>query len=201
MLTIERWMPDWRERQIHESSPCGRGASVKLAQARGYSASQYYPALPAGAPVPGGWLNQNLESLSFADETFHLVVTQDVMEHVFDPDRAFAEIGRVLKPGGMHIFTTPLMNRSRASERRALLHPDRSVTHMAPPEYHGNPVDAAGSLVTFYWGYDIVEHVYRASGLVSAIVCIDDLSRGIRADLNEVIVSVKTLNGRAGAAT
>ena len=36
-----------------------------------------------------------------------MFVTQDVLEHVFHPDRAIAEIHRVLKPGGMHIFTAP----------------------------------------------------------------------------------------------
>ena len=81
--------------------------------------------------------------------------------------------------------------RTRPSECRARLRPDGQVEHLAAPEYHGNPVDPGGALVTFHWGYDIVHHVYRASGLPSTIVLIDDLSRGIRAELNEVIVSAK----------
>ena len=31
--------------------------------------------------------------------------TQDVLEHVFQPDRALAEIMRVLRPGGVHVFS------------------------------------------------------------------------------------------------
>jgi 2-polyprenyl-3-methyl-5-hydroxy-6-metoxy-1,4-benzoquinol methylase len=47
------------------------------------------------------------------------VITQDVMEHVFDPHHAFKEIARTLKPGGLHIFTTPIygMPRSRVRAR------------------------------------------------------------------------------------
>ncbi|MGH6689355.1 MAG: class I SAM-dependent methyltransferase [Gammaproteobacteria bacterium] len=153
MATIERWLPDWRDRRIHESSPLGRGASVKLAGAAGYSASHYVPALPTGTVGPSGLPNENLEGLSFPDETFDLVVTQDVMEHVFEPSRAFAEIARVLRTGGLHVFTTPLVAKARPSERRARRAADGAIEHLAPPEYHGNPVDPNGSLVTFHWGY------------------------------------------------
>ncbi len=51
--------------------------------------------------------SENIEDLTFADESIDIFVTQDVLEHVFHPDRAIAEIHRVLKPGGTHIFTAP----------------------------------------------------------------------------------------------
>jgi hypothetical protein len=42
-----------------------------------------------------------------------------------------------------------------------------------------------------HWGYDICEFIFKASGLYTTIVYIDDLSRGIRAELIEVLVSKK----------
>ena len=36
-----------------------------------------------------------------------VVAARSVMEHVKDPDRAWAEIRRVLKPGGRFVFLTP----------------------------------------------------------------------------------------------
>jgi predicted SAM-dependent methyltransferase len=51
--------------------------------------------------------NQNLECLTFADESLDLVITSDVMEHARLDDRAHREIYRVLKPGGIYIFTVP----------------------------------------------------------------------------------------------
>ena len=61
----------------------------------------------------------------------------------------------------------------------------------APPEYHEGDFEGAGSLVTMHWGYDIVSWILEASGMPSVIFLVDDLSQGIRAALNEVIVSRK----------
>ena len=131
-------------------APIGRGASEKLREAAGYEASQYFPSLPPGERTPPGWINQNAENLTYAGDTFDLVVTQDVFEHIFDIDAALREIGRTLRSGGAHVFTTPLVNKARPTECRASRAPDGSIRHHAEPEYHGNPVDPDGSLVT--WG-------------------------------------------------
>jgi SAM-dependent methyltransferase len=45
--------------------------------------------------------------LPFADGFFDLVVSEQVMEHVFDLERTFREQARVLKPGGMGIHRMP----------------------------------------------------------------------------------------------
>jgi SAM-dependent methyltransferase len=191
MVTIDRFAPGWRTGRTHESSPGGRGASLRLAaECAHYDTSQFYPGEAPGAQVRGH-RNEDLEAQTFADESFDLVVTQDVMEHVFDPAAAFREIARTLKPGGAHIFTTPLVNMARPSEVAARLGPEGEVIHLREAEYHGNPVDPKGSLVTMRWGYDITEHVHAACGLFSTIVFIDDLSQGIRAALNEVVVTRK----------
>jgi len=46
------------------------------------------------------------ESLNLADRSFDIVLCVDVLEHVEDLDRVIAEIGRVLKPGGLFLFDT-----------------------------------------------------------------------------------------------
>jgi ubiquinone/menaquinone biosynthesis C-methylase UbiE len=45
------------------------------------------------------------EAQSFPAESFDIVVTQDVFENLFAPDRAIKEIARTLRPGGAHIMT------------------------------------------------------------------------------------------------
>jgi len=101
MKVIADFYPNWRELKIHETSPGGRGASVKLHdECEGYTASQYYPDVESGQLHPrSGCRCENLEKLTFPDESFDLFVSQDVVEHVFDPEAAFKEIARVLKPG------------------------------------------------------------------------------------------------------
>ena len=192
MTAIKMFYPEWRSLQVHESSPCGRGVSVKMkTECPGYTESQFYPAFPRGAIHPQGFRCEDLEDLTFPSRVFDLVITQDVMEHVLNPTRAFAEIARTLKRGGAHIFTVPLVNKARNSEVRAKRNSEGSIVYLQPPEYHENPVSSEGSLVSTYWGYDISEFIFKASGLYTTIVYIDDLSRGIQAELIEVLVSKK----------
>ncbi|MFN3315025.1 MAG: methyltransferase domain-containing protein [Hyphomonas sp.] len=191
MAVIEQFRPDWRDCVIHESSPAPRGASLLLArECAQYLPTQFYPGQTPGTRVDGVRC-ENLEALTFDDASIDLHITQDVFEHLFDPDVAAREIARTLKPGGMHIFTVPLVHRHRASVCRALRSPDGDIEYQLPPEYHGNPVSNEGSLVTFDWGFDICERLHAACGLYTHIVQIDDLSRGIRAELNEVLVTVR----------
>lgn len=190
MLVIDRWFPGWRDAVIHESSPAKRGASARLARGcPGYVASQFFPD-HASTPIVGGVRNENLERLSFPDASVDLHITQDVFEHVFDPDRAFREIARTLRPGGMHIFTVPLVNKHNPSCVRARL-VDGAVEHLAPEQYHGNPVGDGRALVTVDWGYDICDHIFRSCGLFTHVVHIDDLEHGVRAEHIEVLVTRK----------
>ena len=55
-------------------------------------------------------------------------------------------------------------------------------------------MSADGSLCTVDWGYDITDYFTVHSGMPTSIYYIDDLSRGIRASLIEVLVSRK-MNG------
>ena len=96
MQTININYPDYRNLKIHESSPVARGASLKLRrECTNYSASHYYKDVTPGLYHPiQGYRCEDLENLTFADEEFDLFVTQDVMEHIFEPEKAFSEIAR-----------------------------------------------------------------------------------------------------------
>lgn len=193
MSVIKTYLPEYRQCTIHESSPSQRGASQVLSTAcEDYTSSYYYENVLPGKLHPAtGVQCQNLEAMTFNDESFDLFVTQDVMEHVFDPEAAFKEISRVLRPAGMHIFTVPLVNKAASSERWASLNDEGEVIYHQPAEYHGNPISEQGALVTMHWGFDITDFIQKVSGISSTIIYIDDLSKGIRAEYIEVIVSRK----------
>lgn len=193
MHAIETYYPGYRDLSIHESSPGGRGASTKLLkECSDYSISHFDKTVPCGTVASAGYRSEDLQNLTFEDKSFDLVITQDVVEHLFKPEKAFAEIGRVLRPGGAHIFTVPLVNKFKASERCATIDNKGNVQHITEPEYHGNPIDSNGSLVTMRWGYDICEWIYRSSGLITTIFCVDNLDLGIRAEYCEVLISFKS---------
>jgi SAM-dependent methyltransferase len=131
-----------------------------------------------------------LEALTFEDNSIDLHITQDVFEHIFDPEAAFREIARTLRPGGAHIFTVPMFEKEGETVKCAAL-VNGQIVHFRKPEYHGNPISADGSLVTTRWGYDICNFIARTTGLFTQIVFIDALEHGIRADLNEVLITRK----------
>lgn len=100
--------------------------------------SGYFPDVPAGAEIGERQYCQNLEELTFADSAFDLVITEDVFEHIRDDGRAFAEVYRVLKPGGVHLFTVPFL-----FDRPTFQRVDTSGAEdlmLAPPEYHGDAI-------------------------------------------------------------
>ena len=199
---LQQFFPAWRTLTIHESSPSGDSMSNLLKrEAAQYIETQWDLSIPFGTVHPRGHRSEDLQAQTFADGTIDLMIAQDVFEHVFEPDRAIAEIARTLRDGGACIITTPLVMKKGASRRRASL-VDGSVVHHLEPEYHGNPVNkegrldnsnerSHGSLVTVDWGYDIVPYLQRHSGLSVMLLSIDNIDLGIRADLNEVIVGFK----------
>jgi SAM-dependent methyltransferase len=54
-----------------------------------------------GARV-NGVRHENAMNLSYPDESFHVIVSNDVLEHIPDPDKALREWFRTLKSGGNH---------------------------------------------------------------------------------------------------
>lgn len=191
MVIIQKYYPNWKELSIHESSPEMRGTSKKLmAECKDYIGSQFFPNSNFGEII-NGYRNEDLEKQTFEDEIFDIVVTQDVMEHIYSPEKAFSEIARTLKRGGAYIFTVPIINHFNKTEIWAKKAEDGSPIFLRNPEYHSNPVDSKGSPVTMHWGYDIVDYIHKYSNLDSKIEYIYDLSKGIWAEYIDVIVSQK----------
>jgi SAM-dependent methyltransferase len=191
MQVIEQFYPNWRDLIVHETSPGNRGASVRLQQeCEHYLPSQFFPNQKLGDSY-NGMRCENLEALTFKDNSIDLHISQDVMEHIFNPDKAFKEIARTLKPGGAHIFTVPIVNKMSPSKVRAKISETVGIDYIEEAIYHGNPIDAQGSLVTMDWGYDIVNYIFQNTGLFTYMLTIDDISKGIRAEYIEVLVTVK----------
>lgn len=190
-LVLERRFPDWRNMSIHESSPGNRGISPKLKrECAHYVESQFFRDEPLGKTIHG-FRNENLEVQTFAEGTFDLVVTQDVLEHVNEPEEVLSEIARTLKPSGAFIFTVPTYKGQTESQRRARYGDNGSVEHLAEPEYHGNPISDAGSLVTFRYGYDLAELIAKWSEMDVEVIHFHDHRHGIIGEFTEVYVAVK----------
>jgi SAM-dependent methyltransferase len=113
--------------------------------------TSYFPDVEPGAHV-NGVRCEDLMALTFPAGEFDLVITSDVMEHVRRPRAAFAEIRRVLRPGGRHVFTIPVRHPMPPKTiTRVDVSGDEDV-FLAKPAYHDG-----GHLVYNDFGADLLE--------------------------------------------
>jgi SAM-dependent methyltransferase len=109
-LTAARGRPDFAVLDFG----CGGARIVKLLTESGIEAhgcDTFYEGGDLSVTVPteiGNRVHRMTgDRIPFGDETFDLVISNQVMEHVADLDAVLAEIARVLKPGGLCLSLFP----------------------------------------------------------------------------------------------
>lgn len=112
-----------------------------------------------GATNAAGIRHEDLTRLTFPSRSLGCVATLDVLEHVPDYTSALQEIYRCLRPSGSLVMTVPFALNSQATIVRAGLRPNGSIEHHLPPEYHGDPLDPAGTLCFYHFGWDLLDQL------------------------------------------
>ena len=173
---------------VYEPAPTSRSTEFFADNAGNYVWSTY-PDERFSESMEYGGSCQDLEALTFGAESFDLVVSQDVFEHVANPRAAFAEVSRILAPGGSHVFTIPWYPGQPTQRQAEMI--DGQVVHLAPPEYHGDPFDINGALVFNRFGSDITDLIAKASGMTTTITEARESRKGIRGDSIFIFHSLK----------
>jgi len=120
--------------------------------------------------APGAYLGavqcQDVQQLTYDDESFDVCTCTEVFEHVPDDHKGMAEVCRVLRPNGVFVFTVPLTTSPTTVERAELR--DGAVVHLQPPEYHNDYLRGRRSILCFRtYGRDIVGRL-RDAGFAEA---------------------------------
>ena len=145
---------------VYELSSRGALVAWLAARSRSLALSEFFDGVAPGA-MHGGVRCEDVQRLSFAEASFDLVTHTEVLEHVADDAAALRELHRVLRPGGVMVFTVPLQG--GPSIERARLR-DGRLEHLLPPTYHGDRLRGAGAVLCFrdYGCDDIVARVAAA---------------------------------------
>lgn len=185
-LVLGTCFSGWQHAAIHEYSPVN---DFIQRHCSGYTSTHPFSGLAPEASRDVA-RTEHLEQLPFPDESFDIFVTQDVLEHVFRPDAAVTEILRVLKPGGAHVFTTPKHKRLTASRQRARLD-EQQVEHLLATQYHGDPSAADRELVTWDFGDDFEQLLWRWCRAATTTFVCRDRRLGLDGEYLEVFVTRK----------
>lgn len=131
--------------RAHEFSSYGATFNFLKGHCHDFTFSEYFP---GGAPVVNGVRNEDITNLTFLSNSFDLLTSNGVMEHVPEDIQGYQECHRILKPGGMLLFTVPLYD-TPESIKLASINGNEIVWH-GTPEYHDSRLAGPFSAPTFW---------------------------------------------------
>ena len=197
-----------KEKKIHEFSPLISSHFFKVLSSNyNYSYSKYLPNVDNGSLIKDNCLCMDIENIPLEDNSIDIAITMDIFEHLYNPDKAIKELYRILKDGGMYIFTVPI-DMGFNSTKKLELNSDKTkyLQDYKPAIYkgikdrnveiHGNPdIPSEGSLVTHYWGYDIVDYIKKYTNFEVEIFNNNNIEKfGLTGIHNEVFICKKNNN-------
>ena len=121
---------------------------------------------------------RDLTALDFPAASLDAHVSQDVLEHVPDYRKALAEAARVLRPGGILVFTVPFYWDRHANQTVAWLDDSGQLQFSGEPEYHGDPV-SGGVLCFHHFGWELLDDLRQAGFSSACAVRVKSIEMGV----------------------
>lgn len=118
------------------------------------------------------------KTVPFEDDTFDVVFSSEVFEHVFNADELFAEIARVLKPGGALFLTLPFAfpeheqpyDFARYTQFGITSVLERAGLTVTSIEKNGNMIHAIGQLINAYF-FGVTRRSKLLQLIVQIVIC------------------------------
>ena len=155
-----RMLPEYVDKRSsiymqEQVTPSFQAVSAKYPNVTG---SEYLgEGLESGLVNENGIRHEDASRMSFQDNSFDCLISQDVLEHVFDVDACLKEMYRVIKPGGHLIISVPMIMSELETRMRAKL-VDGEVRNILEPVYHGDPM-GGGCLLVYDYGWDLLDRI------------------------------------------
>lgn len=166
------YVPDLDQKHVYELSAYGYVIRYLRKHAATLSCSEHLANVKYGDSTAQGVRCEDVQALTFDDESFDICTSTEVFEHVPDDLRGFREIHRVLKSNGILIFTVPLNDIPVTRERAVLV--DKRVKYLVAPEYHDDLLTGSNSVLSFRdYGRDITDRL-KSAGFVQAMIVAPD---------------------------
>ena len=160
VAVVKAEVPELARRHVYELSSRGPLVAWLRRESGRLTVSEWFDRAEPGALVDGV-MCQDVQRLTFAAGAFDVCTSTEVFEHVPDDRRAFAEVRRVLRPGGRLVFSVPIAD-SEATVERAVVE-DGAIRHLLAPEYHGDRLRGPEAVLAFRtYGRDVVDRVAAA---------------------------------------
>jgi len=157
---LKELLANWEDKKIYEFSSRGPFFKFLHKKASRLTYSEYFDDVTPGA-YKGAVQCQDTQGLTYGDCSFDVCTCTEVFEHVPDDLKGFREIYRVLKPGGLFLFTVPLSDRKQTVERACLK--DGKLIYLERTEYHDDHIRGQSAVLCYRnYGLDIVEKLGQA---------------------------------------
>lgn len=140
---------------IAEINYCGH-LHQYLSKIPGIKTSQYRESTWRArlANILKGIGSEDMTDLSYKSNSFDLVLHSEVVEHINDTKKALAECKRILIPGGICLFTTPLIINRKTKRKAVIDEKMKTIKYYGTPSYHGSGEE--DNLVFWEFGGDFI---------------------------------------------
>lgn len=127
---LRQLIPDLSTKDVYELSSRGPLVEFLKSRCRSLTCSEYFEGVQPG-DYKDGIQCQDVQKLTYPDNSFDICTSTEVFEHVPDDLAGFAEIRRVLRPGGLFLFTVPIFPSPETLER-ARLNANQKLDNILP---------------------------------------------------------------------
>ena len=156
---------------IYELSSYGSTFDYLLSNFSNVVYSEYFPTKELGTFI-GSILNQDVQKLTFDNNSFDIITSSQVFEHVPDDIKGFSECYRVLKDKGALIFTVPLYDIEKTKRMASIINGE--IVFNGIPEYHDSRLGGPLSAPVFHY-YSINDICQRVKSVGFSKVILSEI--------------------------